>query len=495
MRWFGRMLASAIARRIAYILVASIALAMCGRAHAITRGEAYAQVREEVFSKCAAYNPPAETRGYKASEQNKQVTGSADCYWSGDYFLGTQSAARTYTEDCPATAPWDQATQTCKSNSCQAGSQDTSSPYTITAGTGLNVRGGFACNGGCYENLTQDASGAWVGIGTGAACSPETQQTDCTALGPAYFWNSQVGVCEPVPGECPEGQKRVGEVCKVNDTCKAGLHVNANGECEKDSDNCPAGQTKAPDGSCVDNSCPTSTWSGSNGTVIINQVKGSDGTCKADTNNDGKADDEEGDDDPNKDGKQFSGGESCDAPPTCSGDAIACGQARIQWRIDCNTRADTKISGGACNAMPVCSGKNCKADEYAQLIMQWRTACAVEKLASGDGEGTGDPNVKKIADAITGSGDVGEDGDPSGAFAQGDGGGGGNGAGGEAGELDQSGFGWGRSCPTIPDVNVMGTNLHFDTSVFCQWVNLGGQLVLVLASLMCLRIISSGPEG
>ncbi|WDS36969.1 virulence factor TspB C-terminal domain-related protein [Pseudoxanthomonas sp.] len=222
---------------------------------------------------------------------------------------------------------------------------------------------------------------------------------------------------------------------------------------------------------------------------------GKDGTCKADVDGDGVADsDADEDGDPDSDKPSFSGGDGCDAPPSCQGDAIACGQARIQWRIDCNTRNDTKITGGACGALPVCTGRNCKADEYAQLIMQWRAACALEKMADGEGSGITDPNTKKIADAITSGGDMGEEGSPDAAFADGDGTGGSNGAGGEAGELDDSGFGWTSSCPTIPDVSVMGQSIHFDTSVFCSWVNLGGQLVIIFATLLCLRIISGGSE-
>jgi hypothetical protein len=38
----------------------------------------------------------------------------------------------------------------------------------------------------------------------------------------------------------------------------------------------------------------------------------------------------------------------------------------------------------------------------------------------------------------------------------------------------------------------MGQTITFDIAKFCSWVALGGQLVLVMAALLSLRILSSG---
>src|SRR5690606_40343439 len=102
-------------------------------------------------------------------------------------------------------------------------------------------------------------------------------------------------------------------------------------------------------------------------------AKGKDGTCKADANKDGIPDADQDPDNPdnNEDGKKFSGGDNCNAPPACAGDPIMCGQARIQWRIECNTRKHANVEGGACDRMPICTGDGCKPVEYAQLIQQW----------------------------------------------------------------------------------------------------------------------------
>ena len=133
-------------------------------------------------------------------------------------------------------------------------------------------------------------------------------------------------------------------------------------------------------------------------------ARGKDGTCKRDADGDGKPD--EGEDEGNTD-PTFSGGDTCDSPPACSGSPIMCGQARIQWRIDCNTRKDRQITGGACNAMPMCVGKNCDAVEYASLIQQWRVACSLEKIANKDGDGDGEqPDWTKVSgDGTEGAGE------------------------------------------------------------------------------------------
>lgn len=208
------------------------------------------------------------------------------------------------------------------------------------------------------------------GTATGTFLGDEPHNT-CLVLPtcdlPGWYLSPGTGMCQPPKPECKANQTKNPKTGECSDSCPVGMVLGDNGECEKGNDTCPAGQVRGPDGSCVQDACPAG------------QVKGADGTCKKETD----ADKDEGDDD-----KYFSGGDDCSAPPQCSGDSILCGQARIQWRIDCNTRRNTNISGGSCAAMPVCTGEKCDAVEYAQLVQQWRTACAVEKLADGaTGEG------------------------------------------------------------------------------------------------------------
>lgn len=194
------------------------------------------------------------------------------------------------------------------------------------------------------------------------------------------------------PKECGKGKVRLpnGTCGDVGD-CPVGQHV-VNGKCTPDGV-CPTGKVKAPDGSCVDEKCPAG------------QARGSDGSCKKDGDGDGNPDDGE-------DTGKFSGGEDCKTPPACSGDNILCGQARIQWRIDCNTRRNETITGGmACASPPICAGEKCNAMEYSQLLQQWRTACATETLARGTPAGGGDqPNWTKV----TGDGSGGAGPEPTG---------------------------------------------------------------------------------
>lgn len=367
----GRIFASAIVRRLAYVLVALLLAALgVGKAHAADQGQAYALAEADRAAYASnlcrssyAWTVNGPTRVVHDAVA-KSYHAEIDCVYSdgGALYLTRASQAHAYDTLCTSRAP-----------AVNLG-------FTFRPGTTQCVNG---CATAWAPNEGEGNPGS-TGVATGGACSKSTWTCPSGSEGSAVIPGpSDSEACEPPLPDCQEGQERVDGVCKAKETCPAGQHTNQKGECEKDSDNCPAGQTKGPDGSCVDNSCPTSIFTGSNGTTVINQVKGKDGTCKADADNDGKADDEQDDDDPNKDGKKFSGGDSCDAPPTCSGDAIACGQARIQWRIDCNTRADAKISGGSCAAMPVCTGKNCKAVEYSSLVMQWRATCALEREKDG----------------------------------------------------------------------------------------------------------------
>lgn len=58
--------------------------------------------------------------------------------------------------------------------------------------------------------------------------------------------------------------------------------------------------------------------------------------------------------------------------------------------------------------------------------------------------------------------------------------------------LDSSGLGYSRSCPQMPIVDVFGAQIDFNLPAMCDWMQLGGQLVLILASLACLRVIAGG---
>ena len=209
---------------------------------------------------------------------------------------------------------------------------------------------------------------------------------------PTWVWNGYLGVCQPINTECPAGQSAKPDgKCASNDECPVTHVLNSSGVCVKKDEDCAAGTVRGLDGMCKQDDETDKSKCGAG------MAKGKDGTCKIDANNDGIPDSDQDPDDPknNEDGKQFSGGDNCNVPPSCAGDPIMCGQARIQWRIDCNTRKAANIAGGTCSSIPVCTGEGCKPMEYQQLVMQWRSACALEKLASKSGEsGEGETGIK-----------------------------------------------------------------------------------------------------
>ncbi len=224
-------------------------------------------------------------------------------------------------------------------------------PWASYVGTVRN--GSIGCKDGC--------DGVWTGSGdgqtgtwtpTGGLC-PADPKSNCEQMGAPYYWNEILGVCSPLDVECPDGQvKDSGGSCK--EACPNGMVLMSDGTCKIKENECPPGNVKAPSGECLPGE----------GQCAAGEVKGKDGTCKRDSDGDGKPDD--GEDEGTTD-ETFAGGDSCNAPPACSGSPILCGQARIQWRIDCNTRRNRNISGGACSSPPVCTGEKCDAMEYDVL--------------------------------------------------------------------------------------------------------------------------------
>jgi hypothetical protein len=247
-------------------------------------------------------------------------------------------------------------------SSCKARKPETSTFYPKSGST--------SCSQGCVQYWYRNADGTSTGTYPkvdGATCSTSDFSTKCPDTA---YWNGVLNVCEPKQEECDGGKKPNANGQCAEEPCPEGMTQQQDGTCKAKENDCPAGQVKGPDGSCVKK--PDACGTG--------QAQGKDGTCKPDKDGDGNPDDEDSDDDGDDDKKSFSGGDSCAAPPSCSGDPVMCGQARIQWRIDCNTRRNVNIAGGACGSPPVYTGDKCDAMEYSQLLMQWRTACATEKL-------------------------------------------------------------------------------------------------------------------
>lgn len=315
---------------------------------------------------------------YQSYYEACATAGGTTCTWR----IGSSSdrtAFYHYTA-CSAGTVWNEATKTCAAD-CAA-----KEPFT----SGFTPpNGSIGCSSdGCTVGYFYNGDGTSTQLPTGQQCDVDIdeQQRQC-AFTEGYYWHPTLNVCAPVdPPDCAPGQAPKEGVCKKPDQCPDGMIEDANGLCKPKDNECPAGNVKSPLGECLPG----------DGQCAAGEARGADGTCKKDDNGDGQPDA----DDPNN--KSFSGGDNCNAPPSCSGDPIACGQARIQWRIDCNTRRNVNITGGSCDAVPVCTGEKCDALEYSQLLQQWRATCALEKLAGQGNEtpGNGDANGNGIPDEL-----------------------------------------------------------------------------------------------
>lgn len=461
MHWLVRVFASAMARRIAYVIVAMLlawvglgearAASCSSTAEQCTEGQAYSVCRAELSAYIAS-RAPTQFRNDRCEKTFPTSTNSITSRYEydnrGTWIVG-QYRAYYYTKSCA-------------SESSYTGT----GPWSSLGGSARS--GSLGCRNGCDGYWTKNAGSAFTWTPTGDVC-PEDEKKNCEQPANAnagYYWNVALNVCEPPKPQCEGGQvpNSLGQCAP--EPCPEGTAQQADGTCKKKDSECPAGQVRSPDGKCLPG----------DGQCAAGEVRGPDGTCKRDSDGDGNPDpvDEE----------SFSGGDDCSAPPACSGSPIMCGQARIQWRIDCNTRKNRNIAGGLCSAMPICTGEKCDAMEYAGLLMQWRSACALEKMAQGNGGGeSGD--VKAIRDALTGTGGsvtTPPDRPVSDVWSP---------TSGQPTRPDTSGYGWGRGCPQPPAIEVMGQTIAFDTTPLCRWLGLGSYFVVGLAALFCLRIIAS----
>ncbi|WP_442684425.1 virulence factor TspB C-terminal domain-related protein [Stenotrophomonas sp. JC08] len=398
---------------------------------------------------------------------------TADSYYSGYLYFNANHTGVAVSNNFVF-----QTSKTCASRPDYNGAY----PYQLF---GQPRAGTFTCFNGCTEAWASNGDGSFnATYSLNATCTSAGDDATCKSRhGDGYYFNKHLAACEPEePGTCPEGQEKDASGNCTLQKCPAGKKLQADGTCVNEKNECPAGNVKAPSGECLPG----------DGQCAAGEAKGKDGTCKRDSNGDGTPDSEEGPDDPEKD--SASGGDSCDSPPSCNGNPIMCAQWRTQWRIDCNTRKNRNIAGGHCGpgGVPVCTGDKCDAMEYAQLLQTWKASCALEKLAAGEGggvPGSGDPDVKAIKDALTGTGgapDIGSEGTPGDSWAGGSGGGTGS------GEPDVAGYGWGGTCPTPPTIDLMGVSINLDVGPLCSWLALGSYFVLGLAALGSLRIVGGG---
>lgn len=337
--------------------------------------------------------------------------------------------------------------------------------------------GSLGCRNGCDGMWSRNADSSMTWSATGGNC-PDNEKTTCDNYPDGYYWNAILKVCEPPEGKCGGRPANSLGQC-APEPCPAGMVQQPDGTCKSKDNECPAGQIKSPDGKCLPG----------DGQCAQGEVRGKDGTCKKDSDGDGQPDEgEEGGEGP--DGKkkdEFSGGDDCKTPPACSGSPIMCGQARIQWRIDCNTRRNRNIAGGACTTPPVCTGEKCDALEYSGLLMQWRTACATEKLAQG-GSGSDQPAWTKVTGMSTDPGAGSSPDDLKVLTTKTI----------SVSDLDQSGIGGGGSCMGFASGGSNGITSGFISAIstpppfFCQYIAQIKALIITIAAVAAAVILARG---
>lgn len=470
MAWLARVFASAIVRRLAYALVAIMfAWAGFGRAEAKefpTQGAAYAACMADTKAYVSARNDPnsdSNPRCIIPVPGAKQYNGIFD------------------NKSCPS----------CEATVANAGVYhswvDGCDAMASAVTQFLPPTGSTQCWNGCEVKYRQNGDDETsTRSPTGSICGDD-YKGNCPA---GSFWNGYMGVCQPIDPPCPAGQVKQDGVCKPENKCPQGMvavspstpGAVASGAlyCAPEKDECPPGTIMSPSGKCLPGE----------GQCAAGEAPGKDGTCKKDADGDGQGDEDGEGDGEGGEGKkdEASGGESCDTPPTCSGNAIQCIQVKIQWRIDCNTRRAQNISGGTCDAVPVCTGKACDAMEYAQLMQQWRSTCALEKLAKGtnaNGNST-DKNGNGVADALEGSGNVTDPGDGKsdvdGAKHFG--------LGVSTSKLDTENIFGNSSCPQPPSFTIRGTTINgADFPYFCQAAAILRALILMYGAYLAIRIL------
>ncbi|APP84824.1 hypothetical protein BI317_12290 [Xanthomonas hortorum pv. gardneri] len=488
MRWLARVFASAVVRRLAYFLVAVVLASL---------GLSEARAQFESCSNASAQHASCEDKGLAFQQVNsmlaawKSANSSGDdpqfsrriCVTVADSPFGRNVSGyvthATWTPECNGTIAYQRSRDWPDGKDCQSRSSS------ITQFQPMN--GSSQCWNGCEVKYRQNGDDETsTRSATGALCDPDYK--DKCPVG--SFWNGYMGVCQPIEPDCPKGQVKQDGVCKPENKCPQGMvavqastpGAVAQGalHCAPEKEECPPGTIMSPAGKCLPGE----------GQCAQGEAPGKDGTCKKDADGDGEGDEDgEGDGDGGEGDKdQASGGESCDTPPSCSGNAIQCIQVKIQWRIDCNTRRAQNISGGSCEAVPICAGKGCDAMEYAQLMQQWRSTCALEKMAKGgtSSGNTADKNGNGVADVLEGMGTVPDVGDGKadiegakrfGIRLSTD-------------NLDRDNIFGSGSCPQPPSFTIMGKTISgSDFPYFCQAAAILKALIWIFGVYTAIQIL------
>lgn len=223
--------------------------------------------------------------------------------------------------------------------------------------------------------------------------------------------------------------------------CGAGTHRSASGQCLPDL--CPAGQVADPTGHCVGDTGAGPPGDSCTGEDCGTGESGNSGSCVV--------------------GYHDNGFGRC--VPDGSDDRGQCGSGRHMENGECVP--DGTASGGVtCGAEPTCSGDPIQCNVLHQT---WASRCATEQLRTDlVGDGSALP-------------DLGPDGDPSSVVRSETVG---------VADLDSGGFGMDRQCPAPIELSVMDVSWTIDTGPVCTVFDIAGILIMIGAYIQAARILS-----
>lgn len=305
----GRIFANAIARRIAYVVVA-LALAWLGFGEAKAQG-APPNPCGSLESGCTqpvAHSACRAFMSYRSTLERNKVT--QDCVVSSiaftaevcrrpennaDYCSPGSNVVEffLFSSGCPVGQSWNSFTSSCQASCAGRTAQTVSFNSMIPTGS-------VQCHNGCESVITPVGDGTYLRMPLqtdSAMCS--VLPKDCSTYGPGYILNAATGMCQPPVVECAENEVKDPKTGQCSEGCPAGMFLDIGGVCKPKEDDCPAGQIRAPSGQCLPG----------DGQCAAGEVRRENGTCGRDADGDGEAD--EDDDDPDNDPKEhFSGGDN-----------------------------------------------------------------------------------------------------------------------------------------------------------------------------------------
>lgn len=518
-----RMFANAIVRRIAYVLVAAVVAAVMsifgtGSAYAqshpipVTCSSAAAQcTREQAYAECG----PWAANDLAVAHPQDWIT-SLDCEhtpdangYSGRYRSTNKSPVAqdnhtqlfVYTSTCPPGKEWNESLKKCfdpeeclQRNGAENGMplSPVAKPFqqkcvagcTLAMQTGpdssctvVHLPGGpqTHCNGVFqYTGGTCEASPPGDDD-TG----PEPDQDSCTPTGP----NSGTKFCKKKDGrECFESNSGAmicwgtGETGQKSNGADAQTRGPGTDEPQPDPPTPPESFDPDKKGDPTTTTTTTNNNNGSTTTTTTTTINNSttNGTNPPGTPVGGGSGGGGSGEDGDEDGNSASGGGSCTEPPVVEGDP-ALGMIALQtWETRCALEkiGEVTVTGdiGDCNSPFSVEGPEKDVNVQTMKAMRAEICPGGQTASEGDGDAI-DWSGLDGPDSAEGSGlfvteEIGADG------------------------LDTTGLGFMRTCPTIPPIDVMGTTIQFDNSVMCDWLELGGQIMLILAALVSVRIMA-----